>query len=52
MCHTFAKVGERMKASPPGDEADEEDGGAVATAAAVDATGRLVIEVVWKLSIS
>lgn len=41
-----------MKARPSGDEADEEEGGAVATADAVDATGRLVMEVVWKLSIS
>lgn len=41
-----------MKASPSGDEVDEEEGGAVATAGAVDAAVLLVIEVVWKLSIS
>lgn len=48
----FANVGDRMKASPSGDEADEDEGGAVATAVAVDATVLFVIEVVWKLSIS
>lgn len=41
-----------MKASPSGDGTDEEEGGAVATAVAVDATVLFVIEVVWKLSIS
>lgn len=41
-----------MKASPSGDEADVDEGGAVATAVAVDVTALFVIDVVWKLSIS
>lgn len=42
--HTFAK-GDRIKASPPGDEPEMFDPG-------VDDTPRFAIDVVWKLSIS